>query len=97
MWRRHILVLLVAMMLGLLSMARVAQAQDEAEPDKEQPAEPEFQMTDQQFEQWIFGKDLGAAKSISKLASIGRSIGPIRCTGSRRVRRRSWRLPAGAT
>ncbi len=63
MWRRHILLLLVAMMLGLLGMARAAQAQDEAEPDKEQLAEPEFQMTDQQFEQWIFGKDLSAAKT----------------------------------
>jgi hypothetical protein len=57
-------ILLVAMMLALLSMARAAQAQDEAEPQEEQPAEaePQFQMTDEQFEQWIFGKDLGETR-----------------------------------
>jgi len=61
--RRHILLLLVAMLLANLGMARAAQAQDEDEPEKEQPAEAEldFQMTDEQFEQWIFGKRIEPA------------------------------------
>ena len=97
--RRHILLLLVAMMLAILGMARTAQAQDEAEPEKEQPAEAElqFQMTDEQFEQWIFGKDLERGTKASPISprlgdQSGRSDVPAHAgseeeAGGRRTRR----------
>ena len=64
MWRRQILLGLVAMLLAVSSMSRAAQAQDEADPEKVQPAEaePRFVMTDAQFEQWMLGKAQGAVR-----------------------------------
>ncbi len=56
MWRRYSLLLLATMMLGLLGMERPALAQDQPEPEEQQPAEPEDTMSDEQFEQWIFGR-----------------------------------------
>ncbi len=55
MWRRDRLLFLVPMMLGLLGTDRPARAQDEAEPKVEQPAQPDEAMTDDPFDQRIYG------------------------------------------
>ncbi len=62
--RRNVLLLLFAMILLTTGMPRTASAQDDAEPEKEPPAdvEPVFRLSDEQFEQMIFGKDLAAAR-----------------------------------
>jgi hypothetical protein len=58
MWRRSSLLLLVATMLEILGAAQPARAQDEvkSEPEEAQPAESDDMMSDEQFEQWIFGR-----------------------------------------
>ena len=72
--RRQFLLLLLATLLGFFSMPRAVQAQDDAEPEKEQPAEaePQLQMTDEQFEQWLLGKDLKETrKSLQSAPRLG--------------------------
>ena len=50
-------------MLGFSGTVRVAHAQDEPEPENPRGSgRAWFRMTDEQFEQWIFGKSIGAAR-----------------------------------
>jgi hypothetical protein len=67
MWQRHTTPILVpATMLAILGLTSPARAQDEdpPEPAEAQPAEPESTMSDEQFEQWIFGKRIQAAQKL---------------------------------
>lgn len=63
--QRPILLVLVATTLEISGIGRVVYAQDEPEPENPQRVQAQAdawsRMTDEQFEQWIFGKSIGAA------------------------------------
>ncbi len=84
MWRRHVLLLLVATMLVFLNMGRPARAQDEADAEDEQPVQQPRGLfaSDAQFEQWfdqmVFGQTGGIDQTRKQFASrLSAKIGEL--------------------